>query len=398
MEEVGGNINAVTDRYVSPMCFADPELRARVRGMAGPEKCSYTLRRGAAPLSEVARLIRQALGRFYDHADNAGLHWDNEDGTYLGTTWDTDELISENVELTDGSPWEIIEDIARGLGYALWCEADPYGASREQVLRWSWDRFVEIVRHERRFFFHEHGVEEDDHEHVRPAMLLEALASGCEEADLFKTLKAGESFWRCRTRKSRERFSSPRELGPPPRESALQNRMSPAGIPMFYGATRIRTAKLETLDGHGYWALAKFEIARDCTILDLTDVPLISLFDAEREDLYEWSRFMQAFLKDFSAPVDDRHRVHIDYVPTQVVTEFFRTVATYRDSPIEGILYNSSRDEGGICIVLFMDEHAVEPDPTSLSERDIKLDRYLSEKTGGYRLKLAGLKHCRTQR
>ena len=54
-------------------------------------------------------------------------------------------------------------------------------------------------------------------------------------------------------------------------------------------------------------------------------------------------------------PIARDDRIHIDYVPTQVVTEYVRS-ARFPDGRLDGIRYRSSRREGGISVVLFADQ------------------------------------------
>jgi len=51
--------------------------------------------------------------------------------------------------------------------------------------------------------------------------------------------------------------------------------------------------------------------------------------------------------------------VHIEYVPTQVVTEFLRTTKLPEGVKLDGIRYRSSRKDGGISLVLFADRRNV---------------------------------------
>ena len=39
---------------------------------------------------------------------------------------------------------------------------------------------------------------------------------------------------------------------------------------------------------------------------------------------YDWLLFMNKFLHDFSSPIERDDRIHIEYVPTQVITEYLR--------------------------------------------------------------------------
>lgn len=52
----------------------------------------------------------------------------------------------------------------------------------------------------------------------------------------------------------------------------------------------------------------------------------------------------------------------VEYVPTQVVSEYFRTIFA-RDYGVtaQGLLYGSAANEGGICCALFVErEHCVD--------------------------------------
>ncbi len=52
--------------------------------------------------------------------------------------------------------------------------------------------------------------------------------------------------------------------------------------------------------------------------------------------------------------------MHIEYVPTQVVTEFLRTTKLPEVVKLDGILYRSSRRDGGISLVLFAERRNIQ--------------------------------------
>ncbi|CAH0496406.1 RES family NAD+ phosphorylase [Novosphingobium sp. CECT 9465] len=185
---------------------------------------------------------------------------------------------------------------------------------------------------------------------------------------MIRKLPQGTEFYRCREKKPGENFAEPRELGPAPRQFAAQNRMSPAGIPMFYGAEEQKTARAETLKKpSARHAMGRFALTRAAKVLDITSSPTVSIFDSRRAHLYDWALFMHQFLNDFRKRIEKDERVHIDYVPTQIVTEYFRAYMKDRKgSPIGGILYRSASNTQGKCIVLFAEDADV--DPTMRSE------------------------------
>lgn len=155
-------------------------------------------------------------------------------------------------------------------------------------------------------------------------------------------------------------FETASAIGPPPLEFATQtNRMSPAGIPMFYGAFDIETAKAETFDAAHHagqiMSIGAFRALRPLRLLDLAELPDIpSVFADETRQFIHPMRFLHAFAADLVKRIARDGREHIEYVPTQIVTEFFRRV--FRDAdgkPLDGLLYRSSRPGAGTACVVF---------------------------------------------
>jgi hypothetical protein len=311
----------------------------------------------------VQRIFEGISSRYEDAANGVG--WD--EGEYVGAnTWDTYDLLREVLDLGDDVSENLFTDIIDALPQRTWSEIDPYGPRGHEVLRWSWETFQETVKHSRRYFFSEpltgHDLRDEE---VLPSELLKKVANGCAEYGLFHVLEPGQRFYRCRPRQNQKtRFTLPRDLGPPPPRVASQSRMSPAGISMFYGARSRATAKAETLGAYDdRYAIAEFRTTRRITVLDLTVPPSVSLFDIDRAHLYDWALFMRGFIADFRKPVLRDGSEHIDYVPTQVVTEYFRSVVRHEGCPIDGVLYTSTKRRGKTCAVLFADHNSVAPEP-----------------------------------
>jgi hypothetical protein len=139
--------------------------------------------------------------------------------------------------------------------------------------------------------------------------------------------------------------------------------MSPAGIPMFYGALDEQTAIAETVPGKleagKIVNVGAFITLEEFSVLDLTNLqPVPSLFSNQRH-LRPILRFLHSFVRDLSKPIKKDGRVHIEYVPSQIVTEYFRySFELYDNQPIRGILYPSSRASGGTASVLFFPREA----------------------------------------
>ena len=109
----------------------------------------------------------------------------------------------------------------------------------------------------------------------------------------------------------------------------------------------------------------RFERLKPITVLDLTGIPPIpSLFESISDSAEVVPRraltFLHHIAKEMSRPIERDDRVHVNYVPTQVVTEFIRDQLTWGDTRIEGIRYQSSVHPGHVSYVLFANEAHVE--------------------------------------
>lgn len=136
--------------------------------------------------------------------------------------------------------------------------------------------------------------------------------------------------------------------------------MSPAGIVMMYVSQDIDTAIDETANQPGTYAVGEFRTRRAIIILDLAGLPpIVSRFeeisDSEEGDPREMLLFLHRVARDISRPIFRDDRVHIEYVPTQVVTEFVRLAKTKGGKSFDGIRYRSSRQGDGTSLVLFAD-------------------------------------------
>ena len=367
MTEGGLDLFAAEGEYVCAECFADAALRSAVREMASFEECSFCDATGsepiAAPLEDVVRHIHDCILKHYDDAAEC-LPYDGREGGYQGTTFDTWDLVEE-VELEAALVDEadgLLETIRKALGDRTWCERDPGALREHQVLTYSWEYFAEFIKHERRFFFVSerpaYAERDGADQFLGPADMLAEIASRCRQLNLVARLPAGTRLFRAREQDPGSSFTAPLQLGAPPPSGAKQNRMSPAGVVMTYLAEDQSTALAETVptDGTGTgktFALGEFETTMDLVLVDLSEQPSVpSLFDVDRSSERDALIFLRKFVADLAKSIARDDRVHVEYVPTQVVTEFLRTAPQLRDLDVRGLRYKSAQGDG-VCIVLF---------------------------------------------
>ena len=145
---------------------------------------------------------------------------------------------------------------------------------------------------------------------------------------------------------------------------------------MFYASEDAATAVMEiSTGGNSTFVIGEFELLRPAVVLNLTNIPAVpSLFDgAQFQQDREALSFLRYFGREMSKPIRRDQRAHIEYVPTQVVTEYFRSFYRYEGKPIDGIRYLSAQNKKS-SYVFFADQNDVVPsrrDLANLSEEKL---------------------------
>ena len=126
----------------------------------------------------------------------------------------------------------------------------------------AWRFFCRVVANHSRFlFWHEAVIPVADHGAVRvpPAEMLRELGRAILLAGLAREIPAGTMLHRARLFAPGAIVeTTAAALGPPPRAFAQANRMSAAGISMFYGAFEPETAAAEVAGAGGTMAVVPF--------------------------------------------------------------------------------------------------------------------------------------------
>lgn len=381
-----------SSEFVCDKCFSDEDVQDHVLGMAERKKCDFCGRVGkepiAVPLDDVADYIADRICSYYDDPANAGLPYESAEGGYQGVTYITLEIFDEmGLDFPRRGGERLRDELAAKMPHELWCDAEPFRLSEHERLRYSWESFCDLIKHKLRFFFTQE-VRGDDAEIFSPSEILQRIFSYAENVSAFVTLPKGTSVFRARYQANGETFATAGGLGPPPVEVAVQtNRMSPPGIVMTYVADDRRTALAETASEPGTFAVGEFTTERDAIILDLTHLPQAPGVFAEIPDSMEYDPrprliFLRLLSEEISRPIARDNRVHVEYVPTQVITEYLRTAVTVGGKKVDGIRYRSSRHGVGTAIVLFVDRDNVVFEPGERPEYyHFAKDRWLKLKS-----------------
>jgi hypothetical protein len=225
---------------------------------------------------------------------------------------------------------------------------------RGNLEHFTWEHFSSYVKKHKRFFFLDHDQSERDNFIGNPAALLKEKLRLCKEKGFFRLLQKGTSIYRGRKIKIDESIKNNFNFfGPPPHESAfVSNRMSPPGICYFYGADNCETAFREIYkEGiECKYLIGKFILKDNVQVIDFTkSVDIPSMFDPDqkvREQHLEMI-FFYYFIKEVTMPIPQDKKINIDYIPTQVFSEYLRCYLTEIDGlKVRGIFYPCNKISG----------------------------------------------------
>ena len=363
----------VDDAFACDECLEEPFLKHWIQSNASEHACSYCDRSSrevpvAVPVNDLFAFMNEGLSAEYDEA-NSWYPYDSEDKTLVGVWSDSYEL-AEDLALFNSE--KLYFAFAESFDSRMFCPRDPYGLSESQEFISGWRHFIAHVKHQSRYYFPTEAAEPPGagsgmSVSETPAYVGEAVRT----LGLIREIGTDQTFYRARLSVHGNTFESAQETGTAPVEDATAaNRMSPAGIPMFYASDYESTAIAEVYEvardpcGTAKASVAAFKPSRPLHLIDLTGrTPLPSLFDESVRPLREKVRLLREFGSAIAKPIRKDGQEHIEFVPTQVVTEYFRRVFSAEEGmmPIDGIMYQSSRKPGRVCYVLFVDnEHCLD--------------------------------------
>lgn len=356
-------LNRVPDKNVCSNHFDEKAIKNFIRRNSSRGCCDYCDKNNSViALQDLMEFLMEAVEVYYTDPANF-MSYNGQEGGYLGNVYESNEILQEHFGF-DIQENNLFKDVFDSLdSNKLWANEMDYSDSPSDILLYSWEYFKKLVKNRSRYFF---GLAKDlnsDQYFMDSNQILSEIGNTIKKFKLIKVLPAGTELYRCRQHSQGDISvtGAPGMTSPPDKFAVHPNRMSPAGISMFYGAFEIETALAETLDyGNSdieFFTTATFVSNKELTIIDLSSLPdLPSPFDQrKRKDYYRIS-FIKDFVKDLMAPIKRDGRVHIDYVPTQVITEYFRFPFSDKlknGKRIDGIVYPSSRNLKKACVLFF---------------------------------------------
>lgn len=205
----------------------------------------------------------------------------------------------------------------------------------------SWDDFVDSVKTQNRFHTN----------HIQ----LTILNRYC--SFIRKVYKKGTIFYRARVSSSDDGFAV-KDMGAPPADKATAGRANSAGIRCLYLASDPDTTFHEIRAGlFDYVTLGRFELTQDIVVVDLKAIDHISPF-LESCDFLEHA-INKEHLKRINREIGRalrRSDSGLDYVPTQYIADFIKSILHEGKPEYAGIEYNSTLNHRGQNLAIFYPE------------------------------------------
>lgn len=218
----------------------------------------------------------------------------------------------------------------------------------------TWDFLVETTKHRSRYFFHEvanncNGISKTPKDVLK---LLHQLTSLEGEWDRRISIGPDNDLFRARICDASWNPSKERELWAPPTDKVSAGRMNPAGISYLYLATERETAlaEINALPPCEV-AIGHFNPKKELILLDLEVPPNLEKCSEKLRSAFEFFRY---FIDSITLPVVKDGREHVEYVPSQIVCEYFAHAHNIEGATqLHGLQYPSTVRDGGKNIVLF---------------------------------------------
>lgn len=378
---------SIDSQNVCKECFNDDGIKKFISensNLVGCEFCedSNAAKRKSIDINDVIEFIAERIR--LEYSDPQGiLPWDSEERCYFGDSviMSTEELIYDLVESNNQDVIDVVYSAFDDS--ADWVHEHALRDSPRTTMMSLWGKFSDTVKHEKRFFFSRPSkvnakrIIIDGAE--KPGDILTAISHVSKQIGIIHTVKKGSLVYRARKYFSRENLVvNLHNFGVPSKEISMKfaNRMSPAGIPIFYGSDSTKTAFEEVSHSKGDTATAvKFSLNRDLQLFDLTQIPLPpSLFQESDWHLRESIFFLNQFRNELMKPIGRDGHEHVEYIPSQIFTEFIRHRVKYKRQGIDGIIFPSAKRKDGKNYALFCQNDLIVESPARDSKCFLKFE------------------------
>jgi hypothetical protein len=343
---------------VCPVCINSEDLGQQLRQHETSGVCAYCkcVSERCVDLGYLVQVIRRTADLCFADPAMAGVprndgEWQCGEGSLYSAFDILDEFELDFPERLHGEIASSLSDGVLPCAHGSW-----HGRHFDQEMSDAWELLVSLTSDD------DYGdlssvlqtnlSEVLDPQGVSLGEFLCQTGTTLSEVGAIVELKTGTPLFRAHCHTDGRQYDSFADVGPPPAAKAQNNRMSRAGVPVFYLAFDEATACDETRHSpEDKLVLASFCVTVPILVADLTALPVIpSIFDVDAYDRRKSLQFLHKFRDEVSKKVSSTRR-SCEYRPTQIFCEALR-LENYH-FPLNGFVYPSSEHLNGRNLALF---------------------------------------------
>lgn len=359
-------------KYVCADLFNDRYVQDYILQHGNDGLCSYSDKHGkVVDIVDLAEWVVGKIKLYFRNPDDDGLYLANsfydddkeEIPGYQRVNGYVTSAYAEHYTDTAILLWqygfsshpELIDDIGSLITNQQWINIDSFDLKENERMLLYWNRFAEEVKRKKGYIptdMKTYAKAVSEIGEMPFDMIMEDIKNAIIDCKLLTEIPCGTSVYRCRNIMNEKDCRSFEQITSAPSEYAFANRMSVAGDSMFYAAFNPDVSLAEAVDkSKPIKALGEFTIQKDIRVINLTDLSQPSLWG-------DYNYASMKFLHDFSSKISENFddytdsQKEIEYIPTQVFTDCIRNMET----PIEGLVYYSSKIKGEKNVVLFCNQ------------------------------------------
>lgn len=213
---------------------------------------------------------------------------------------------------------------------------EEYLLKNSLLKTYSWDDFVIAIKNDNRF-----------HTNHINKQVFKIFCSYIK-----KLYKKGTVFYRARI-SSRDGYKLS-EMGAPPNKLATAGRANPEGISYLYLSDNIETTFNEIRAGaFDYVTVGEFVLKKNISVVDLTAINKIRTFSDLDFTQHAINKPHLNRINDELAKPLRRDDSPFDYLPTQYITDFIKSIKTKGINDYDGIEYCSTMSSDGYNLAIF---------------------------------------------
>lgn len=338
----------MTKHSVCYNCFNEQSLKDFIKETAIYKECDYCKEKSidniAISFDNLISKIIQSLELKYIDPHGFLFSDDTNSWDQCSDSYDMFHMDEAKLECIND---ELRNDIYERLLDRMWFNEEILYPSYSSNLFMSWEYFAKVVKEQWRYTFFFTSGDPIEPSVFDPKKTFDIISNLIKNHNLISELPKDTTIYRSRFHDANEIVKMATHMGTPLSKFVTSpNRLSPIGIPMFYGSFDKNTTILEVKPKDIKNKICSTGIFKNnvpIKVVDFTKKQAIPGFYSKKNKEREPIMFLNKFVNLISKPIIENDE-YLEYIPTQVFTEYIRSVAL-KKLGIKGILYNSAKSD-----------------------------------------------------